>query len=474
MNLLLINPNSFQESGDRKIVYYPTNYAYLSSYLKLLGHEVEMIDALWYDYSPQDVVNLIDNSDKKWDCIGLGGQINYYSFIKKFSRLQKEKDGETFILLGGPMTFGLEDQLLNLIPDIDFLILGEGFDATDSILRSSQDKVDLGSLSLIKGVVFKSNGKMVNTGYPEEKDINALPFPDWTLADYNQYLKKSYLHDGNNSAHVIAGRGCPFKCVYCSAHFNKLRLRSVENVIKEVESLKDQYLVDDIVFLDETFTYNKRWLKAICKQLKSLDVTWLARTRVDLVDAEILKMMKDSGCRMVNYGIESGSEIILNQMKKKISIEQIERALDLTREIKIPFSTNFMIGMPGETLETLRETEEFLIRNDLRCGFAYTVPLPGTKLFHDVLESLSDLDTYLSSLKGYFFDHLLINMTELSDLELMDQKNHIEYRTSYYYFKKRYPLLTPLFHKLFYLWQQAADRFRLLSIPLGWIKRMFL
>jgi radical SAM superfamily enzyme YgiQ (UPF0313 family) len=380
MKLLLINPNSFQPQGENRIRYYPMNYAYLSAYLKPLGHQVEMIDALWNDYSPMYVVDMILSNGDAYDYIGLGGQINYYRFVKEFAGIYKKRKGGGRLLLGGPMTFGLEMQLPSLIPEIDFIVLGEALDTVASLLEVHDFRGDHQKLRMIKGLVYKDGDRVVCTGYPNEKKIDTLPLPDWSLADYRQYLKGSYLHGGRLSAHVIAGRGCPFNCTYCSAHFNGLRLRSVENVIKEIDQLMKTYGVDDIVFLDETFTYNRVWINAFCEAIEPMGVTWLARTRVDLVDAPLLEKMKAAGCRTINYGIESGSEKILRAMNKKIGIDQVEKTIALTRSSGLTFTTNFMIGMPGETVETLKETLSFLLRNDLRCGFAFTYPLPGNWL----------------------------------------------------------------------------------------------
>jgi radical SAM superfamily enzyme YgiQ (UPF0313 family) len=470
MNFLLINPNSFQPKGENRIQYYPMNYAYLSAYLKEHGHRVEMIDALWHDYSPRKVLDRISRLGDPYDYIGLGGQINYYSFIKEFARLYKERNGRSLLLLGGPMTFGLEKELMTLIPEIDFIALGEALDAVLDLFRLGPDNKTPENLGAIPGLVFKENGKTTSTGYPPEKDINTLPLPDLTLGDYRDYLRQSYLHGGRLSAHVIAGRGCPFKCTYCSAHFNGLRLRSVDHVMNEISLLKDRYDVDDIVFLDETFTYKRSWVEAFCRQMKDMGLTWLARTRVDLVDKPLLEMMKEAGCRTINYGIESGSETILRAMNKKVSIRRIEETIDLTRAAKLPFTTNFMIGMPEETIETLKETLAFLIRNDLRCGFAFTYPLPGTKLFEDL--GIQDLDTYLSQIKGYFYERLIINLTELSDKELLMQKESIEYTASYHYFTKRFNLFARLFHRIFYKWQVLAKENPYMVAPLGMIKRM--
>lgn len=470
MKLLLVNPNSFQPAGENRIRYYPMNYAYISSFLKAQGHRVEMIDALWDDLSPGEVVTRVLEWPGGFDYVGLGGQINYYSFIKEFVALYRERGGEKHVLIGGPITFGLEKELIRLIPGIDFAVLGEGLDTLLSLFDIFDGDKNRNELGKIHGLAYKRDGQMVSTGYPTERDVNTLPYPDWNLADYEKYLRGSFLHFGHRSAHVIAGRGCPFKCVYCSAHFNGLRLRSVDHVIGEITLLKERFGVDDIVFLDETFTYDRKWLKALCQGMRGLGLTWLARTRVDLVDRNTLIMMKNSGCRTVNYGIESGSETILKSMNKKVSIHRIEKALALTREIGLHFTTNFMVGMPFETLETLHETLQFLLRNDLRCGFAYTYPLPGTDLFNQA--GIEDLDAYLSEVKGYFYDKLIVNLTKLSDEILVREKERVEYIASYSYFQKRAKLLTPLFHRLFYTWHLYAKENPYLLRPLNFLRKM--
>jgi radical SAM superfamily enzyme YgiQ (UPF0313 family) len=185
---------------------------------------------------------------------------------------------------------------------------------------------------------------------------------------------------------IITSRGCPYRCIFCSkAVFGKkYRGNSPAYIVDEIRFLKERFGVKEIKFYDDVFTLDRKRVVAICMQLKEqgMDIPWTCETRVNLVDEELLRVMRDAGCYMIEYGVESGNQRILNNLKKDISLEQAIKAFKLTHETGIETVAYFMIGSPEETPETIKETIEFAKKLDPDfIQFSTTTPYPGTELY---------------------------------------------------------------------------------------------
>jgi len=202
---------------------------------------------------------------------------------------------------------------------------------------------------------------------------------------------------GSNYTFIIQSRGCPWKCIYCrqgATWKNRVRYRSVESVVEELR----RYGIKNFAFHSDTFTLSKEWVMDFCRQAP-MGVKWICNSRVDTVDLEMLRAMKKAGCWMICYGIESGNNEVLAKNKKGATCEQAIRAISLTRAAGIKSWGYFMLGLFGDTIETMEQTIQFALRLPLAiANFSISAPYPGTK-WHEIAKSRSwlradDLESY--------------------------------------------------------------------------------
>ena len=222
---------------------------------------------------------------------------------------------------------------------------------------------------------------------------------------------------------LMASRGCPFSCGFCSrVSGKKVFHRSVQRVIEDIALLKKEYGVEEFWFLDESFTVDREWVEQFCYSVieKSLGIAFTCSTRVNLIDKHILALLKKAGCISVSFGLESYNQDVLDSMKKGITLAQVDAALRACLEADIQPLITYMIGYPGETLKSIYDTVEFVFLSS-RGKFVndYFVPLPGSDIYDELRAQgkITDEDTYLQNLPEHF-DRPYINVTDLKNLEL--------------------------------------------------------
>lgn len=243
---------------------------------------------------------------------------------------------------------------------------------------------------------------------------------------------------------MVASRGCPFDCTFCFRDFGRETFRrSVENIVLEIKELRNRYDVSYISFVDELFNSTDRYVNDFCDRLidENIAIQWDCRGRVDLVNEGLLKKMKRAGCAYMGYGVESANDTILKNMRKRITIPAVKKAIELSRKNNIKISCCFMIGMIGETEGTFQESVDFIKENNLHksYGFFYTTPFPGTELFGKAIEMglIKDVERYVESLGETHKPY--INLTQMDDSTLgsLKKKADDEIRLDY---KKKHPL----------------------------------
>ncbi|MBA7701331.1 Anaerobic magnesium-protoporphyrin IX monomethyl ester cyclase [subsurface metagenome] len=218
-------------------------------------------------------------------------------------------------------------------------------------------------------------------------DLDSLPFLAYHLLPWRRYKPHPPHGRALPFATIITSRGCPYQCSYCSKPVfgNKFRGQSSERVVDEVAYYKDRFGIKEFAFYDDVFTLDKKRAFAIADNIikRDLKICWTCEARVNLVDKELLRHMRQAGCYAIAYGIESASQEILDILNKGITLEQIEEAIRITREVGMQTVGYFMIGSPGENLETIRKTIQFAKKLKLDFAqFAITTPFPGTELYN--------------------------------------------------------------------------------------------
>ncbi len=263
-------------------------------------------------------------------------------------------------------------------PFIDYVIMGEA----ELTLKDILDGVPNCE---ILGICYRENFQPVKNDkrlFIENLDI--LPFPARHLVDNSIYKRPD---NGNVQAVVKVARGCPFHCFFCLAtpvSGAKVRTRSPENIVAELKECVEKYNIKNFLFWSDIFNFNREWTLELCQKIieSGLKITWSSNTRADTMDDEMAKMMYKSGCRLVSIGVESGSQKMLDNIGKKITLDDIRNTVKILKKNKIKIYNYFVIGLPWETEETVEETIKFAIELDSNFISFYTAtPLPGTKYF---------------------------------------------------------------------------------------------
>ncbi len=261
---------------------------------------------------------------------------------------------------------------------LDYVIMGEAELTLKDILDGVPDNE-------ILGICYRENFQAVkNEKRPFIENLDILPFPARHLVDNSIYRRPD---NGKVQAIIKVSRGCPFHCFFCLASpvaGTRVRVRSAENIIAEIKECVEKYNIRNFVFWSDIFNFDRNWTIDLCKKLieSKLKITWSSNTRADTMDEEMASFMYKAGCRLVSIGVESGSQRILDNIGKRITLDNIRNTVRILKKNKIKIYNYFVIGLPWETEETVEETVKFAIELDSNFISFYTAtPLPGTKYF---------------------------------------------------------------------------------------------
>lgn len=377
----------------------PLGILYIAAVLEKEGHKVQV-----FDVSFREENEFLEKLIKfKPDLIGLSVSTTQLNYAKGISNILRKKLSETPIVCGGVHVTALPIESLKEL-NADFAVIGEG----EYTMLDLCDKLESGdSLDTVKSLVYKKDGKIVQNERRELiENLNELPFPARHLIDFEWYLIPPGPIRGNwlkRATTLITSRGCPYRCIYCGSNLifgKKVRRRSVDNVIAEIEYLEDVYKIDGMWFLDDTFTLNKKWVIDFCRKLRKnkINLTWGCQTRVNAIPEDLLVEMKRSGCVQLDVGVESGSEKILNVLQKDTNPKMIENTFGIAKKVGVRTMASFMVGNPEETMDDINKTLELAkkINPDFTLFF-FTTPFPGTKLNKMAIENQWIKDTDYSN-----------------------------------------------------------------------------
>jgi anaerobic magnesium-protoporphyrin IX monomethyl ester cyclase len=349
---------------------------YVAGCLEQHGVEVQFIDVNAENLTLEETVQRLQAFGPDY----IGYTITTYLFYQTLSWVKaiKEKVGVPVIVGGVHMGMYPRESMTH--PCLDYGVTGEAEMTLPYLLDALRNK---GDLSGIKGLVYREGDEVVYTGNaPTLANISDAARPARHLQDNSLYY--SFISKYKNFSCLMTSRGCPYRCIFCEQGGLKFRPRTPIDVVDEMEQGYRDHGIREYDFFDSAFTIQKERVIEICREIdkRGLDVIWAARTRVDCVSREMLDWMSKAGCVRIYYGLESGNREILRTLLKAADLEQAKRTVQETKEAGIDVFGYFMVGNPGETEHTVRQTIRYAI--ELDCDYAQfskVTPMPGTALY---------------------------------------------------------------------------------------------
>lgn len=378
-NILLIHPK-LERSYFAEIRLPPLGLAYLAGALREAGYNrVRLLDANLSKDPRVDIDEALTLDPP--DIVGLSLTTPLFKTALDLSRTIKARRPQTRIIFGGvhPTLFpgdvaGQES--------VDYAVFGEGERTIVELVRTVEQGSEPGG---IPGVAFRQNGRVVvNSGRPLIADLDDLPLPAYDLLPIRRYSNPQASHAPLGM--MLTSRGCPFQCIFCDNHVvlgKKYRAYSAPRMIEELRILVHRFGVKEIMFKESDFALDRERVHTFCELLlrEPKKVFWSCNGHIGKMDSALLREMRRAGCRLIQYGVESGEQRVLDTLKKGITIAQVVETFRLTRQAGIRTVANIMIGNPGDTRESIART--IGLAKSVKADFAniqFCAPFPGTEL----------------------------------------------------------------------------------------------
>src|ERR1051326_5009431 len=362
--------------------YPPLGILYLSAYLKRAGFTVEVFDATFRD--PADFEEVVRRQRPK--IVGIYANIITRDNVFRMAQIAKA-NGVRFVLCGGPDAPEWADQYLE--NGVDIIGTNEGERTLEALIPWLNEH-GMAGLEEFPGIIFKRKGRAFRTA-PRAAitDLDSLPWPDRDVLVMEDYFQAWKSRHGESSVSLITARGCPFHCAWCSSEVfgHTHRQRSASDVVDEMLMLKDRYRPDIMWISDDVLTINKKWTHDFVREVKARNAQhpYECLSWADLVDCEILQGLRETGCFRVWYGAESGSQRVLDSMRKGTTVKQVREAARLTQEAGMQAGFFILLGYPDETTADIAATIRFLkeTRPDV-VGTSIAFPIKGTEFYERV------------------------------------------------------------------------------------------
>ncbi|MCX8151202.1 MAG: cobalamin-dependent protein [Candidatus Bathyarchaeota archaeon] len=384
MKITLVNP-PYPRNAHSHPPFIPLGIAYLGAVAEQAGHQVTVIDCQAEKLTSATFKSRISQIHS--DVIGLTSTTLLYNSAKELITIAKQIYPNAITLMGGSHVTFWDQNALRECPELDVVVRREGETTFVELLQKIQHKKPLND---VLGITYRgSDGAIIrNEDRPYIHDLDSLPFPAYHLLPLEAFHRM-----GKIIFPLTTSRGCVQWCDFCSTvrMFGRAyRTRSPKRVVDEMEFLHNKYGESQFTFYDDAFTVNRDHVLKLCQEIKArkLNVNWDCETRVDMVDQELLTVMRDAGCITVWFGVESGSEKILGKMNKKIKLEETRQAFKTAQKVGLMTIASAVIGFPGETEETAWETINFINSLDPDdIGFYVATPYPGTPMYEEVVKN---------------------------------------------------------------------------------------
>ncbi len=393
LKVVLVNPPltteerygvHFQSGGKTP----PLGLACLAAVLQDHQIDVRIVDGAITNNYAATVADILSGDP---DVVGVTASTVSIHNAAEITRLVKEADGSVVTLIGGPHITATPIATMKQFPSFDIGVLGEAEETIVEILDTLRNDADL---RIVDGIILRSNGRVVRTmSRTPIANLDDLPFPAWELLPdlAKHYCPPVHTVKQLPAALLVTSRGCPSQCTFCdrSVFGNHMRAYSAEYVMKMIRTLYHEYGIRRFQFRDDNFLAFRPRLVELCRLLKeeNLGISWSLAGRVDMVNPEILQQLADVGCWQIWYGVESGSQRVLDVINKQTKLVAIRRAVQQTKDAGISPCGFFMLGMPTETVEDIESTIRFSRELPLdEAHFTFFTPMPGSEVYETVTD----------------------------------------------------------------------------------------
>ena len=373
MRILLVNPYyPISETPSP-----PLGLAFLAAVLEEAGVEVKILDLVVFPYSKEMLQSVLD--DFSPHMVGITCVTMTFDHAIQVIKDAKSIEPHILTVMGGPHATFCDRETLETFPELDMIVLGEGEETIVELAREAEKGHEWAK---IEGLVYRNGSEIVSTGFRRPiADVDSLPVPARHLIPLGRYRALSM------PISMTTSRGCPFKCIFCVGRKmvgSRVRYRNPQAVVDEMAYLNTLNF-HQINLADDLFTANKKHCLAVCNEIidRNLKIEWTSFGRVDTVSMEILTKMEEAGCHAISFGVESANAAILKTIRKGITTDQVISAVKMCKDAGIMAHISFILGLPGETPETLKETVDFGERlKELGAyhGFHLLAPFPGTEV----------------------------------------------------------------------------------------------
>ena len=348
----------------------------------------------------EDSINYLRKRFQKFDpeMVGFSTVTMEAKQMEQIARMVKKEKPNCITVLGGPHASFFYKQALET-GVIDYVVIGEGEETFPELLETLErdEPVDK-----VKGIAFIRDGEVILTEpRPFIKDLDSIPFPAWDLVEFKKYAREPSMNGYSHSrpwSMLITTRGCPFKCAYCHNIFGKkVRKRSVENVIEEIELLVNRYGIKELHIIDDIFNMDLPRAKQICDEIVNrrikVKIAFPNGLRADMMDRELIQKLKKAGCYSMTYAIETASPRIQKLIHKNLNLEKAKQVIEWTYQEGIIPQAFIMLGFPTETTEEIEATIRYALNSKLiRCWFFTVVIYPGAELYKIAQESYPEVE----------------------------------------------------------------------------------
>lgn len=396
MNYCIVMPRL---ARDDDVSYaFPIGMAYVSAALKATGRQVFTYNM---NYKKGTTFELLSDliHTHQIDVLASGGLTTQYPELREIFETAKQIKPEIITWVGGGIITASPIPAMEALEYADYGMVGEGEITICELAEAMESKRKLES---VDGLVYRQAGAWTLTKPRQEiEDLDSLPFPDYEGFEYDQLMDKANFElNAEHSGTVSFSRSCPFNCTFCfHPSGTKYRKRSLKSILEEVDYLIETYHIRSLYVSDELFALRQDEFQAFCDAMKARNLTYMLALRVDMVNEQMIRQLKDSGCRCVGFGLESADDSILKSMNKNITVSQIESALKMCWDIGLNFQGNFIFGDEAETVETYQNTlqwwKEHPQYNKIKLG--YISVYPGSILYQNACRKglISDEVAYI-------------------------------------------------------------------------------